>query len=466
MLLALVGLSWCLNLPGFVQVLRLPGLHMLSHNRLVFLFSFAVLALAATGLEVVAAGTLQWGSPLILSRAALLAVGLYCVYRACFLPEPLATHLAASIHKGHPVQWIHNMEGVKRVQDWFRRYYWQGALWCAASLLGWLIVWRRPSWGLRMVPVLGAALLGDLLLFAHGRTLQCDPALYFPRVNTLEKLSQSSPGRVIGYDCLPASLSSMCGLSDVRGYDGVDPDRMVELLLLGADPDRPHLPGWAMTEYMAPKVKVGEDGTLRLSPVLDLLGVRYIIFRKPPFAGSQPALQGDDYWIMENPTALSRVFVPGHVEVVPDRSMRLNKLGSPDFDPRAAAFLETPVNLPTRCRGAADLVSETPTQITVATHMDTPGLVLLADRWDPGWQARFNGAPAQILRTDHALRGVVVPPGSGTLVFRYAPASFTWGLRLCALAAAVWLVWLVFIARSRKLAPFETKETANSEAAC
>jgi len=49
--LALFGLGWCLNLPGFVQLLRLPGLNLMSYNRLVFLTAFAILALTAIGLE-------------------------------------------------------------------------------------------------------------------------------------------------------------------------------------------------------------------------------------------------------------------------------------------------------------------------------------------------------------------------------------------------------------------------------
>jgi hypothetical protein len=43
LLACVFGLSWCLNLPGFVQLLRLPGLNMMSHNRLVFISSFAIL---------------------------------------------------------------------------------------------------------------------------------------------------------------------------------------------------------------------------------------------------------------------------------------------------------------------------------------------------------------------------------------------------------------------------------------
>ena len=58
--LAIFGLSWCLNIPGFVHLLRLPGLNMMSHNRLVFAASFAVLALTADGLEVLTQGSIRW----------------------------------------------------------------------------------------------------------------------------------------------------------------------------------------------------------------------------------------------------------------------------------------------------------------------------------------------------------------------------------------------------------------------
>ena len=54
--LAIFGLSWCLDLPGFVGLMSLPGLNMLSYNRLVFATSFAILALTAVGLEVLLKG--------------------------------------------------------------------------------------------------------------------------------------------------------------------------------------------------------------------------------------------------------------------------------------------------------------------------------------------------------------------------------------------------------------------------
>lgn len=57
--LALLGLSWCLDLPGFVDFFRLPVMNMMSHNRLTFATAFAFLALASVGLEVVFRGEIN-----------------------------------------------------------------------------------------------------------------------------------------------------------------------------------------------------------------------------------------------------------------------------------------------------------------------------------------------------------------------------------------------------------------------
>ena len=85
--------------------------------------------------------------------------------------------------------------------------------------------------------------------------------------------------------------------------------------------------------------------------------------------------------------------------------------------------------------------------------MDTPGLVVLTDMWDKGWHATMNGEPVPILRTDHALRGVVVPEGTAILKFTYAPANLAWGWVLFGLAAAVLAGCLANERRRRRLAP-------------
>lgn len=446
--LILLGLSWCLNVPGFVHLLRLPGLNMMSHNRLVFGASFALLALAATGLDVLLHGPRQWQRWFCFPAVLLAALCLWCVYRTVVLPEPVDSQLAQAIlqagddiPQGHQAAWVHDLNGVQRVQAWFVREYAAAALLCGIAVAAWCLLWSRESWLPRLVPALGLVLMADLLWFGWGRRPQCDPALYYPPVPVLAQVAKAAPGRVIGCDCLPANLAWMCGLRDARGYDGVDPARLVELEMLAADP-RSTVPDYARTQWLIPRTTLTSGGDVQLSPILDMLAVRYLIFGGLPDPRTHPAFQGPDYWVLVNPDAMPRAYIPRQVEMVADNATRLRKLASSEFDPRDVAYLESPVDLSAPGQGTVDIVEEIPTRVTLSFRAETRSLVVLADLWDKGWRAYLNGQRVPVLRANHALRGVVVPAGTGTLEFRYQPASFAWGLRFAAVAAAALLAWL------------------------
>ena len=233
--LAFLALSWCLNIPGFVHLLRLPGLNMMSHNRLVFAASFAVLALTAVGLEALSQGSVRWQRWFWAPVGVLAALCLWSIYRTAFLPEELKTTLPQSILAGKQIDWVRDLAGVQRAQAGYAERFTAAAVLCGAGIAGWLFLRLRP-WNTRLLALLGAALVGDLLWFAYGRNVQCDPALYYPRIPVLEDVAKAAPGRILGFGCLPSQLCTICGLRDIRGYDGVDPARMVELLRTSEDP--------------------------------------------------------------------------------------------------------------------------------------------------------------------------------------------------------------------------------------
>jgi hypothetical protein len=456
--MAFFGLTWCLNVPGFVQILRLPGLNMMSHNRLVFIFGFAMLALAATGLEALwrgeAGGGRWWYGP---AGLLVLLCG-WCLFRTFNLPEPLDTQLAAAVVHGNRAGWIHDLPDVRGAQAWFVRHYVLAAAWCGAGAALWWLIrgggkWRiglgkltlppapdeLPSRGPLLVGLAGVLMLGDLLCFAWGKSPQSDPAGYFPTVPVLERLAKSDPGRVIGYNCLPANVASMAGLEDIRGYDSADPARMLDLLALGGDARSK--PSYALSQKLAPKIVPAPDGGIRLLPVLNMLNVAYVIFRGAPPPGIRPLLQGPDYWVMRNEAALPRVYVPKTVEIETQDPARLAKIGSPGFAPRQVAYVESPLRMPISCEGTAEVLAETPARLALSVHMKTRGLVVVADSWDKGWRAWLNGRRVPILRVNHALRGVGVPQGDSTLEMRYEPASFRLGVWFAALAGAAMAAW-------------------------
>jgi hypothetical protein len=443
--LGFFGLCWCLDVPGVVNVLRLPGLNMMSHNRLVFVTSFCVIAMMAVGLDMLLRAEVrrQWWFWLPLAILTLL-LG-FCFYRTMELPEPLATQLPTFVSYGQSYEWIQNMKGVDEAQATFIRSFVVGGLLCAVGVAGWLVLWfaaKLPKW---FVPLLATVLVADLLWFAYDRSAQCDPSMYYPRIPALEEVKKSTPGRIIGVGCLPALLNHFIPLGDVRGDDGVEPARMIDLAEIAADPRAPKI-SYAKTQWLVPKLTPSKSQGLRLSPVLDMLNVRYMVFRGSPSRDVRPDFISPDYWVLTNRRALPRAYVPERVETVKDDQQRLAKLAAEYFQPGEVAYVEERVQLPAACRGSAEIVEEVPTRVTLSLDMKTAGLVVLADLWDVGWNAYYNGSAVPILRANHALRGVVAPEGKGTLEFRYEPASTARGLRFCGLALLVLAGWALMAA--------------------
>ena len=168
-----------------------------------------------------------------------------------------------------------------------------------------------------------------------------------------------------------------------------------------------------------------------------MLGVRYAINQDDPAPPYHPRFQGNGYWVLINSNALARAFVPKSVENVTSDDELLQKLAAAKFNPAAIAYVQSSVTLPADCLGQAQITSETPSHIVASVQMQTPGLVVLADRWDPGWRASWNGQPVNILQVNYALRGVVLPSGGGTLEFTYRPGSLIVGLWVAGFAVVI-----------------------------
>jgi len=451
--LAVFGLGWILNVPIMVRVLRLPGLNMMSHNRLVFATAFAFVALAGVGLEVLSKGEFRWRRwhwLLVLPTAFLSSL---CIHRAIVLPEPVATEWGLAISRGEKIKWVETVGQVHQVQAWFRSHLLIAGAICAMGAILWcLLGLRKPLLTRLLFPVACMGLMLDLIWFTQKRQPQCDPALYYPRIPVLEQTARAKPGRVVSYGGLSPNLASMAGLRDIRGYDAVDPASFVELLArapqLGSNS-----PSYARTLNFIPKITFFANGDIRLPSILDLFGVRYVICRGTPYTQARPLPASFDYYVLENTNALPKAFIPRRVECVPDHDERLRRLESPDFNPREIAFVESPVELSRDCRGEAQILDEIPTRIRIEARMETAGLVVLSDLWDKGWWAYLDGHNAPILRANHAVRGVLVPRGKHGLEFRYQPQSFTWGVRVASVAGLVLAMWLGFVWRRKKEEP-------------
>jgi hypothetical protein len=178
--------------------------------------------------------------------------------------------------------------------------------------------------------------------------------------------------------------------------------------------------------------------------VANLLNVRYLIFRDRPPAGLPVILQQDGYWIVENRDALPRAFVPRSVRVVKDDHQALLQMASFDFDPRRTALITDDLQVSNSMHGSVSVHYEIPTRAELEIDMQTAGLVLLSDMWDPGWHGELDGAPCPIYRVDVALRGFQIPAGKHRIVCSYDPPSLHAGFHRAIVGVLVLLFWVAW----------------------
>src|SRR5262249_49121323 len=160
-------------------------------------------------------------------------------------------------------------------------------------------------------------------------------------------------------------------------------------------------------------------------------------------AGWVPIRRADGISLYEDPQALPRAFVVGRVEVEPDPERVLERMRRVDLSTAAVVEEPLPESSTFGGGGQAMIARYEPERVTVRTASDAGGLLVLTDRWFPGWQATVDGRPAAILRTDYLYRGVVIPAGEHVVEFVYRPRSFLLGalgsvlglLGVCLLAA-------------------------------
>lgn len=103
--------------------------------------------------------------------------------------------------------------------------------------------------------------------------------------------------------------------------------------------------------------------------------------------------------------------------------------------------------------GLAEIASERPGEIVV--QVATPGrqLLILSESFHPGWTARVDAVPCEVLPVYGDFMGCVVEEGTHEVVFRFDPLSFRAGLWLSALSLAFTAAWCLGIATRRRSPP-------------
>ncbi|PYN33989.1 MAG: hypothetical protein DME01_16760 [Candidatus Rokuibacteriota bacterium] len=414
--LAAVGLALHYGLPGVSLAAEVPGFSLGTNLRLMPVIAFALCVLAALGLEALRAEKPDRVVPWLVGGWFTAVAVLVLVAIAQDHTRAAARQMILSL----PVQYAIGLI----------------ALTLATIIVVRMMAGLAPARGLSALAVVQVA---SLLPLAATYNPSVDRGAFFPTTPAIDYLRREAghQSRVL----MPGTVALTYGLFEAQGYDGMSPRRLVEITGVvgtGGALARGFLQNTVALHGSEPLSGI----RILVSPVLDLLGVRYVLMAPgaaPPRPGLALVYDAADARIFRNDGAVPRAMLVRQARCVDDPAA-LEAIRGRALDPRREVLLADCASPPASADGAgagpggsAVIRDESANRVSVQVSTDRPAYLVLSDTWFPGWAATVDGHPTRVWRANHTLRAVVVPSGAREVVFTYAPRS----LRIGALISVV-----------------------------
>lgn len=176
-----------------------------------------------------------------------------------------------------------------------------------------------------------------------------------------------------------------------------------------------------------------------------LMSVHYILdSRNIADAGLSLVFEAGELKVFEMGDPFPRARFVGGIEVIADDNQAISRLASDDFDLRQTAIVPTPLDLPpTDPAGSAVTIQTFDDNFLQAeVNASDRQLLVFSQIFYPGWQAKIDHQPAELLRVNVIQQGVVVPAGQHTVELVFSPGSFWLGLAVTGAALLICLIGL------------------------
>ena len=424
---------------------RLPGFQFANHRRLVFLLTALLCFLGAIGAERWMVQSRKWSPSLLVITAviAILSLGLM------LFPES-AANLMVRGDIGVSDQTPELLESVGG----------SAALVAGLVLVCVLLPRRYASWLLLILFCLDLGLLhsklspgqemahfqvpSQLLGFlqeAQGRSDVERDGMPTGRIIRLRDRDVAFPSTENDLPAMPPNLNMVHGIADAQGYEAIV-DRHQEDLWNAIEA------GGARHHHLLRHLERVKSVN---SPILDLMGVRWVVTNAVHVPGCERVFQSveERCAVYERPSAMPLLTSPGTLRIHNGSEAVLEEMSNHEAyrpqdrvlvtwqdaqrlaDQGAISSLES-FELPFEDANVdLKIVTYSPTLVEIEYEADSTVLMRLADTYHPGWVLRDqSGEEHPIVRCDHQFRLAVLPPGKGRLQMTFEPQSLTHGFWL------------------------------------
>jgi hypothetical protein len=195
------------------------------------------------------------------------------------------------------------------------------------------------------------------------------------------------------------------------------------------------------------------------SPLYDFLGVKYLMTKENNIIQENSYKEvylGEGVKIYENQNMKPRAFFAKNIQVASDISESFREMKKKDFDINLTTIVTDKsfnINniLPSEINDIVEIKEYINNKIVLNTKANGTRLLVLTDTYYPGWEVFIDGQQTNILRVNHAFRGVEVKSGEHKIEFRFRPKSFYYGAFISCSTLLLVLGFTVFnIVKSRK----------------
>lgn len=279
----------------------------------------------------------------------------------------------------------------------------------------------------------------DMLRFSR-KWMPFDPSsLVYPEMPVITTLQNTvENNRVFG--TFGNELNTYYAIPAIEGYDAMYQQRYGEFISAAGD--------GKIKELQRSVVQIDKQG-LYTNKWMDLLGVKYILYRKsdgrnvwvfPHWTYPQyvSIYQDEKYEILENKNTFARAFTVSSYEVISDKQKIIDALTTDSINLKSKIVLEEKIKEePTAGEAKTTILRYTPNVVEILVETHGPKILFVSDPYDSGWQATVNGKKEKIYRANYAFRAVLVPDGKSTVKFYYQPFAFNVGLFVSGLSMLV-----------------------------
>ncbi|HSV75497.1 MAG TPA: hypothetical protein VLH37_00550 [Bacteroidales bacterium] len=170
--------------------------------------------------------------------------------------------------------------------------------------------------------------------------------------------------------------------------------------------------------------------------VLNMLNTKYFIV---PGENQQPQAR-------LNPDAMGNAWFVADLRMVENADEEIMALN--DFNPDSTAIVDRRFStyvegftLESDTLATIQLMEYAPNRLRYQYQTATQQIAVFSEIFYPhDWKVTLNGEPAENFRVNHILRAMVIPAGSGEIIFEFRPASYFTGSRIAWFFSALILV--------------------------